>query len=96
MANLMWMSNKNFFFALCCFCLFLGTGWAAEETRTVVDGRGVAVTIPAEIDRVVTVSAGIIEGTMYVLGEAEKIVGVGSVCSQKVSNYTITTGLSQS
>ncbi|OPY54585.1 MAG: Periplasmic binding protein [Methanosaeta sp. PtaU1.Bin112] len=71
--------------------LLIATGWAAEETRTVVDGRGVAVTIPAQIDRVVTVSAGIIEGTMYVLGEADKIVAVGSVCSQKVSNYTITT-----
>jgi iron complex transport system substrate-binding protein len=77
--------------ALSCLFLFLSTGWAAEETRTVLDGRGVAVTIPAEIDRVVTVSAGLIEGTMYVLGEADKIVAVGSVCSQKVSNYTITT-----
>lgn len=76
---------------LSCLCLFLSTGWAAEETRTVVDGRGVAVTVPVQIDRVVTVSAGIIEGTMYVLGEADKIVGVGSVCSQKVSNYTIAT-----
>lgn len=77
--------------ALSCICLFLSICLAAEETRTVVDGRGVAVTIPAEIDRVVTVSAGIIEGTMYVLGVADKIVAVGSVCSQKVSNYTITT-----
>jgi iron complex transport system substrate-binding protein len=61
--------------------LLIATGWAAEETRTIVDGRGVDVTIPAQIDRVVTVSAGLIEGTMYVLGEADKIVGVGSVCS---------------
>ncbi|HPS91048.1 MAG TPA: ABC transporter substrate-binding protein [Methanothrix sp.] len=84
-------SNKFIFLALCCICLLTATSYAAEETRTVVDSRGVEVQVPAQIDRVVTVSAGIIEGTMYVLGEADKIVAVGSVCSQKVSNYTITT-----
>jgi len=40
---------------------------AAEETRTVVDSRGVEVQIPAEINCVVTISDGLVEGTMTVL-----------------------------
>lgn len=61
---------------------------AAEETREVIDSRGVAVAVPAEIDRVVTISDGLIEGTMLVLGEEDKIVGIGSECLPKVWNYT--------
>lgn len=73
---------------LACACLLMSTCLAGEETRTVVDGRGVAVTIPAEIDRVVTISDGLIEGTMLVLGEEDKIVGIGSTCLPKIWNYT--------
>jgi iron complex transport system substrate-binding protein len=84
----MWINKKCFFLALCSFCLLLGTGWAAEETRTVVDSRGVDVQVPVQIDRVVTISDGLIEGTMLVLGEEDKIVGIGSSCLPKVWNYT--------
>jgi iron complex transport system substrate-binding protein len=84
----MWMNKKCLSLALCCFFLFLGTSWAAEETRTVVDSRGVEVQIPVEINRVVTISDGLIEGTMLVLGEEDKIVGIGSSCLPKVWNYT--------
>ncbi|MDQ1282985.1 MAG: iron complex transport system substrate-binding protein [Euryarchaeota archaeon] len=81
-------NKKYFFLALICLSLILGTGWAAEETRTVVDSRGVEVQIPAEIKRVVTISDGLIEGTMLVLGEEDKIVGIGSTCLPKIWNYT--------
>lgn len=81
-------NKKYFFLALICLSLFLGTGWAAEETRTIVDSRGVEVQIPAEIKRVVTISDGLIEGTMLVLGEEDKIVGIGSTCLPKIWNYT--------
>ena len=59
--------------------------------RTIIDSRGVAVQVPTHIERVVTASAGLIEGTMLVLGEEEKIVGVGSVCVQKISDCTVPT-----
>lgn len=82
----------KYLLALACLCLVLGTGWAAEETRTVVDSRGVEVQIPVEIHRVVTIDYGFIEEVMFVLGEEDKIVGVGSSsCLQKVYNRTILT-----
>lgn len=68
-----------------------GSGADASDHRTVIDSRGVAVRVPAEINRVVTLSAGFIEGTMFVFGEEEKIIGVGSVCVQKIFNYAIPT-----
>ncbi|HPW72435.1 MAG: ABC transporter substrate-binding protein [Methanothrix sp.] len=73
---------------LACAFLLMSTCLAAEGTRTVVDGRGVDVTVPAEIDRVVTISDGLIEGTMLVLGEEDKIVGIGSTCLPRIWNYT--------
>ncbi|WP_440956576.1 ABC transporter substrate-binding protein [Methanosarcina sp. Mfa9] len=52
----------------------------AEEFRTVVDSRGVSVQVPAKIERVVTVSDALVEGTMFALGVEDKIVGIGSSC----------------
>jgi len=82
---------KKYTMVLVCFCLLMGTCWAAGETRTVVDGRGIEVQVPAEIERVVTVSDGLIESTMFVLGEEDKIVGLGSISPQTVFNYTYPT-----
>ncbi|NMC10370.1 MAG: ABC transporter substrate-binding protein [Methanothrix sp.] len=82
---------KKWLMVLTCVCLLMSTGWAAEETRTVVDSRGVEVQIPAQIERVVTVSAGLIESMMFILGEEEKIVGVGTSSVQNVFNYTFPT-----
>ncbi|MDD3042416.1 MAG: ABC transporter substrate-binding protein [Methanosarcinaceae archaeon] len=62
-----------------------------DGCRMVVDSRGVAVQVPEKIERVVTVSDGLIEGVMTVLGEQEKIVGVGSSCIQRNFNYTFQT-----
>jgi len=84
-------NKKYFFLAVVCLSFILGTCLAAEETRTVVDSRGVEVQVPMEIERVVTVSDALIESVMLVLGEEEKIVGVGSSCIQKNYNYTFPT-----
>lgn len=82
---------KTCLMVLACVCLLMSTGWAAENTKTVVDSRGVEVQVPTEINRVVTVSRGLIESTMFVLGEEKKIVGIGSNCVPKVYNYTFPT-----
>jgi len=75
---------------LACVYLLLGTGWAAEEMRTVVDGRGEEVQVPMEIERVVAVSNGFIESVMFVLGEEDKLVG-GRDCVQSIYNYSYPT-----
>jgi iron complex transport system substrate-binding protein len=80
---------------LCAGCTSQAAGEAdttqGDEYRTVVDSRGVAVQVPAKIERVVTVSDGLVEGVLTVLGEQEKIVGVGSSCIQRNFNYTFQT-----
>lgn len=74
-------------FAAVCTCILFGSAWAVDENRTIIDSRGIAVQVPAEINRVVTISDGLIEGTMLVLGEEDKIVGIGSTCLPKIWNY---------
>ncbi|GAB7014986.1 ABC transporter substrate-binding protein [Methanogenium cariaci] len=59
--------------------------------RTVIDSRGVEVQIPADIEKVVTISDGMVEGVMTVLGVEDKIIGVGSSCIQRNFNYTYPT-----
>jgi iron complex transport system substrate-binding protein len=60
----------------------------ADEYRTIVDSRGVAVQVPTDIERVVTMSDGMIEGVMTSLGIQDKIVGLGSSSLQRTWNYT--------
>ncbi len=69
------------------FCFALGAALASEDTRTVVDGRGASVEVPEEIDRVVTISDGLVEGVMTVLGVEKTLVGLGSSALQSVSTY---------
>ena len=76
-------------------CIGSGQGEGASDSgvdigdyRTVVDSRGVAVQVPKEIKRVVTVSSGLIEEVMFVLGEEEKIVGVGGSNIQNIWTYS--------
>ncbi len=66
------------------------TGLGADTAgyRTVIDSRGAAVAVPENIERVVTVSSGLIEEVMFVLGEEEKIVGVGGSNIQNVWTYS--------
>lgn len=82
------MCKRMIFCTLALICIICGSGWAADETRSVVDSRGEVVQVPTEIRRVVTISDGLIEGTMLILGEEDKIVGIGSTCLPKVWNYT--------
>ncbi|KKG14672.1 ABC transporter substrate-binding protein [Methanosarcina sp. 2.H.T.1A.6] len=49
-----------------------------NEYRTVVDSRGVEVKVPVNIERVVTVSDGLVEEMMVVLGVKDTLVGLGS------------------
>ena len=70
--------------------LVLGTG-CADEYRTIIDSRGAAVEVPIDIERVVTISDGLIEGVITRLGEQDKIVGLGSSSLQAVSKYDFET-----
>ena len=58
-----------------------------QDFRTVVDSRGVRVKVPANINRTVTISDGLIEGVMTVLGVQNSLVGLGSKCLQDVDTY---------
>jgi len=73
--------------AIACMCLALNAG-CAEDYRTVVDSRGISVQIAADIERVVTMSDGMIEGVMTSLGVQDKIVGLGSSSLQRTWNYS--------
>jgi iron complex transport system substrate-binding protein len=68
----------------------INLSWAAQKnTFTITDFEGRQVEIPIQINRVVTISDGLIEGVMTCLGQAEKIVGIGSACLPKVWAYDI-------
>jgi iron complex transport system substrate-binding protein len=61
-----------------------------SPSRSVVDSRGVRVTLPPRIDRVVTISDGFIEGVMTVFGVQDRLVGIGSSClTQKTYRYAV-------
>jgi len=60
---------------------------ATPGFKTVVDSRGVAVKIPTDIKRVVTISDGLVEGSMIRFGVQDTIVGVGSSCIQRNFTY---------
>ncbi|SFM27249.1 ABC transporter substrate-binding protein [Methanolobus profundi] len=62
-----------------------------EQYRTVVDSRGVAVEVPVNIERVATVSDGLVEGVMTSIGVQDTLVGVGSSCLQRNFNYSYET-----
>ena len=61
----------------------------AVKPVIVTDLHGRTVTVPGRIQRVVTISDGMIEGIMTCLGEAHKIVGLGSACLPKIWSYEI-------
>jgi len=69
--------------------LFLaGVAPAGDENfRSVTDSRGVQVKVPREINRVITISDGLVEGTMTVLGQQGKIVALGAASLQKGYTY---------
>jgi len=84
---------KNCVPALFClvFIICLATGAKASDNnfRTIRDSRGVLVKVPAKINRVVTISDGLIEETMTVLGVQNTLVGIGSSCIQRNFKFSI-------
>lgn len=56
--------------------------------RTITDGRGKQVTVPDQINRVITISDGMIESVMYSLGEIDKLVGTGTPVNYYKFNWT--------
>lgn len=84
-------SCRSLLLALACLCFFIGAGLAAEDNITVLDSRGEVVAVPVEVERVVSISDGLIEGVMISLGIEDKLVGVGSRTFQEVDNYTYPT-----
>ena len=60
---------------------------SAEDYKVVTDSRGEDVKVPTEINRVVSISDGLIEGTMIYFGVEDKLVGVGSSCIQRNFKY---------
>lgn len=62
---------------------------APEETatRVVVDSRGVEVTIPADPQKIATVSDALVEEVMTIFGVTPSIVGIGSTCLVRDFSY---------
>ena len=58
---------------------------------TVTDMRGVNVALPADIQRVATISDGFVEGVMTHLGVIDKVVAIGSWAMKRDYVYTIET-----
>ncbi|MCL6448899.1 MAG: hypothetical protein K6U04_12245 [Armatimonadetes bacterium] len=81
------------------FSMLAGCGQkAAEETatdrgkfRVVKDMRGKEVKIPQDIQRVATISDGLIESTMISFGVIDRLVGIGSECVKKNFKYEFET-----
>jgi len=72
-----------------CLCSLTSTTIASDYPyRSIVDSRGVSVEVPTELERVITISDGMIEGVMTNLGLQDKIVGLGSRALQRTWNYT--------
>lgn len=53
--------------------------------------RGQKIQLPAHIERVVTIDNGLVEGVMTILGESDKIVGLGSKFGVSSQNFTSVT-----
>nr|WP_319540648.1 ABC transporter substrate-binding protein [uncultured Methanospirillum sp.] len=89
-------------FHVCIMFMIICSFSAVYADRTITDGRGVQVTLPDQINRVVTSSDGFDEAIMYNLGEIDKIVGTSPFLwnisvkwgypSVKGENVTITPG----
>ena len=60
-------------------------------TRIVTDARGKMVAVPQKINRVVTISDGLVESVMLILGVQDTLMGVGSYCLQHTFDLSWTT-----
>ncbi len=81
---------KSWMIVATCLCL-ISVASSSFENRTITDMRGKVIQLPAHIERVVTIDNGLVEGVMTILGESDKIVGLGSkfgVSSQTFTSVT--------
>ncbi|HJH32666.1 MAG TPA: iron ABC transporter substrate-binding protein [Methanosarcinaceae archaeon] len=62
-----------------------------EKKLTLLDMIDRTVTIPRPINRVVTISDGLVESTMIIFGVEDTLVGLGSSCVQRDFEYSYTT-----
>ena len=74
---------KKFNLAIFILIVLFQSSSFASTTRTIIDSRGIEVKIPVNIQRVATISDGLIEGIMTAFGVQDKLVAVGSSCIQK-------------
>lgn len=73
------------------FCFTTTAPASDKNKRRVKDFRGVYVDLPQNIDRVITISDGMIAGIMTVFKIEKKIVALGSQCIPRVWSYTYPT-----
>jgi iron complex transport system substrate-binding protein len=64
---------------------------AAEEPKTVTDMLGRTVEIPVNIERVIAIDDGFVEGIMYRFGMQDKIAALGGPCCKVDYNYSFET-----
>jgi iron complex transport system substrate-binding protein len=83
-------SMKSWMIAAICLCL-ISIASSSLENRTITDMRGKEIQLPANIERVVTIDNGLVEGVMTILGESDKIVGLGSKFGVSSQNFTSVT-----
>lgn len=76
--------------AVACLCLISGAG-CADEYRIVTDMLGRTVEVPANIERVVAIDDGFVEGIMYRFGMQDEIVALGAPCCSKEYSYSFET-----
>ncbi|MBI9043461.1 MAG: ABC transporter substrate-binding protein [Anaerolineaceae bacterium] len=62
-----------------------------QETKIVVDSRGVEVEIPVDPQRVVSVSDALVEEVMTVFGIQDRVIGIGSTCLIRDFTYDFET-----
>ncbi|MFP3999239.1 MAG: ABC transporter substrate-binding protein [Desulfobacterales bacterium] len=79
-------NNRFILIGMILLIVFMTAGESAA-LRTITDSRGRSVALPERIERVATVSDGLVEGVMTVFGVEEKLVGLGSLSLQKVWSY---------
>ncbi len=92
---MMSLKKKTLCVAILAFLCISSIACGADDLRTVTDSRGTAVQVPEKINRVVSISDGLIEGMMIALGVEDKLVGVGSRTFQEIDNYTYPTNSGQ-
>ncbi len=83
---------SKFFHAIIILTLLLGVGIVSVAgEKLVTDSRGSSVTLPDQINRVITIGDGLLESVMYKFGVLDTLVGVGSNGLTTVSNYSFET-----